>query len=90
MVRDDFEIEPRHQDARAALTGSGLGDVAQAPPEREIRPLDGNEELRAVHPLPEDVGKGGITLEFREAEARPESADDGRHQVGQDVLGVSV
>ena len=50
--------------------------------------LDGVEQLRAVEALGDHVGEGRVALELGQSKGRLQRPDDGRHQVGQDVLGV--
>ena len=63
-------------------------DVAAAPTEPEIAALDGVEEHRAIDSLGRHVGEGRVTLQLGQPEVRPEGADDGSDEVGQDVLGM--
>ena len=88
VMDDELEVEARDEDARVALALGRLADVAQAPPEREVAPLDRVLERRAVDLGRDHVDEGGVALELRELERRPQRPDHDIGQVGQDVLGV--
>ena len=88
VMHDDLEVQARHEQAGVALAGGRLGDVAQPPSEREVHALDGVEQLRAVEAFGDHVGEGRVAFELGQSEGRLQRPDDGRHEVGQDVLGV--
>src|ERR1700690_2549206 len=71
-----------------APTGRRLAHVTAAPAEPEEAALDRVEEHRTVDLLDGREGEGGVALELREPEVRPECRDDGADEVGEDVLGV--
>ena len=88
MVDDELEVEVGDPDARVALAGGRLADVASASAEPEVAALDGVQEHRPVDGLDRREGERRITLELGQPEARPERRDDGADEVREDVLGV--
>ena len=88
VVDHELEVEIRDPDAGVTPAGRRLAHVAAAPAEPEVAALDRVEEHRAVDLLDRREREGGVALELRQPEARPNRRDDGADEVGQDVLGV--
>ena len=88
VMDDDLEVEVGDPDARVALAARCRADVPEAALEREVRAFDRLLERGSLDGRRHHVGERGVALELGELEHRPEAADDGRHEVGEDVLGV--
>ena len=88
VMDDELQVEPGDVGAGVAVALRRLADVAQAPPEGDVAVLDRVLEDRSVDHVGDDVGEGRVALEFGQSEGRPERANDGVSQVGQDVLRV--
>ena len=88
VMDDELQVEVRDAHARVARARRRLAHVAASPAEAEVTAFDGVEQERPVDLLGDHVRERGVTLELRQPEAGPQRADDGPHEVRQDVLRV--
>jgi hypothetical protein len=86
VVADEFEVEIPHPAAGVARAGGRLADVAKTLPEGEIHSLHGALQHRAVDLVGDCIEEGGVALELREPERRPQPPHHGVHHVGDDIL----